>query len=390
MAYVLVVLLFVLFVCSSFLRRYCSSLLQRCCCAAPAATALAATTGQPAPPPPPRKAAVPPDRWSPDEVARFLVSLGPVSLADNFDEANGADDNNTGFIVSAWARAAAFVREHHIDGGMLVANSNRPEELLQLFAGLEPPLPVVTARAISFALSKFVPPNEVTPRSTQPLAVSGGGGGGGGKIEIECGPEKEVNVLRVQLSLAEAALAKAVQEAQDATRKSAAALADVQASLEASRMEYLRASAEAAETTRGSEARIAALEADLQTALAQASTAAAGGDTENDGEDASAAAERLLENFCCPITTEVFADPVRTPAGHVFERSAIEAWVDSNSTCPITRQPLITGALVRDERLCAKIRALEAALFINAATRFLPGDEVLVNGLEAAYVPTSG
>lgn len=42
----------------------------------------------------------------------------------------------------------------------------------------------------------------------------------------------------------------------------------------------------------------------------------------------------------CYITNETMTDPVITPYGHCFEKSAIEEWLTKNSTCPITSNPL--------------------------------------------------
>lgn len=49
-----------------------------------------------------------------------------------------------------------------------------------------------------------------------------------------------------------------------------------------------------------------------------------------------------LMSFYCPITREVMIDPVETPTGHTFERSAIEKWLSEadEPSCPITSNPL--------------------------------------------------
>lgn len=49
-----------------------------------------------------------------------------------------------------------------------------------------------------------------------------------------------------------------------------------------------------------------------------------------------------LTSFYCPITREVMIDPVETPTGHTFERSAIEKWLSEadEPSCPITSNPL--------------------------------------------------
>eukprot|EP00750_Incisomonas_marina_P031429 INCI814.1.p1 GENE.INCI814.1~~INCI814.1.p1 ORF type:complete len:892 (-),score=174.59 INCI814.1:1298-3973(-) len=50
--------------------------------------------------------------------------------------------------------------------------------------------------------------------------------------------------------------------------------------------------------------------------------------------------EELLRTFTCPITTEIMVDPVICPEGHSFERAAVEAWLRTHSTNPVTRNPL--------------------------------------------------
>ncbi|KAG0535792.1 hypothetical protein BDA96_03G008700 [Sorghum bicolor] len=47
------------------------------------------------------------------------------------------------------------------------------------------------------------------------------------------------------------------------------------------------------------------------------------------------------KDFVCPITSQVFDDPVTLETGQTYERRAIQEWLDrGNSTCPITRQRL--------------------------------------------------
>ncbi|GMJ08460.1 hypothetical protein HRI_004515200 [Hibiscus trionum] len=53
-----------------------------------------------------------------------------------------------------------------------------------------------------------------------------------------------------------------------------------------------------------------------------------------------------LKDFVCPITGQIFNDPVTLETGQTYERKAIEEWLSRGSTtCPITRQPLSSNAL---------------------------------------------
>ena len=45
-------------------------------------------------------------------------------------------------------------------------------------------------------------------------------------------------------------------------------------------------------------------------------------------------------DFICPITTEVLSDPVTAADGHSYERSAIERWLATKSTSPLTGEEL--------------------------------------------------
>ncbi|XWS59788.1 hypothetical protein CRYUN_Cryun08bG0151600 [Craigia yunnanensis] len=55
---------------------------------------------------------------------------------------------------------------------------------------------------------------------------------------------------------------------------------------------------------------------------------------------------RSPKDFVCPITGQIFNDPVTLETGQTYERKAIEEWLNrGNTTCPITRQPLSSSAL---------------------------------------------
>lgn len=49
----------------------------------------------------------------------------------------------------------------------------------------------------------------------------------------------------------------------------------------------------------------------------------------------------VLNTLTCPITLELFVDPVLADDGYTYERSAIVEWIQGNNgTSPITRQPI--------------------------------------------------
>lgn len=57
------------------------------------------------------------------------------------------------------------------------------------------------------------------------------------------------------------------------------------------------------------------------------------------------------QSFFCPLTLELMKDPVVDPEGNSFERSAIENWLKSNNTSPITRNPLSVADLIPNRAL---------------------------------------
>ena len=50
----------------------------------------------------------------------------------------------------------------------------------------------------------------------------------------------------------------------------------------------------------------------------------------------------MTTNTCkiCPITQEPIKDPVFAPDFYTYERSALEQWLRTNPTSPMTRQPM--------------------------------------------------
>jgi hypothetical protein len=60
-------------------------------------------------------------------------------------------------------------------------------------------------------------------------------------------------------------------------------------------------------------------------------------------------------SFVCPITHELMVDPVSTVDGQVYERQAIEAWLKTNDTSPITNEPLPLKLLIPNHPLRAMI-----------------------------------
>lgn len=47
-----------------------------------------------------------------------------------------------------------------------------------------------------------------------------------------------------------------------------------------------------------------------------------------------------IETFHCPITLEIFKNPVKDDHGHTFEQEAIEQHLKEHKTCPLSREPI--------------------------------------------------
>ncbi|CAF1258161.1 unnamed protein product [Adineta steineri] len=57
------------------------------------------------------------------------------------------------------------------------------------------------------------------------------------------------------------------------------------------------------------------------------------------------------DNLFCPITLELFRDPVIAKDGHVYEREAITKWILQHGTSPFTRETLQITDLLPDDHL---------------------------------------
>ena len=52
-----------------------------------------------------------------------------------------------------------------------------------------------------------------------------------------------------------------------------------------------------------------------------------------------------MDSLKCPITCELFCDPVTGQDGHTYERAAITAWLQKNGTSPMTRESMTIDSL---------------------------------------------
>jgi serine/threonine protein kinase len=64
----------------------------------------------------------------------------------------------------------------------------------------------------------------------------------------------------------------------------------------------------------------------------------------------------------CPITLEIFRDPVMAQDGYTYERKAIEGWIQKNGTSPITKQKISLENLVPNHAIKKVIDQFENLL----------------------------
>ena len=80
-------------------------------------------------------------------------------------------------------------------------------------------------------------------------------------------------------------------------------------------------------------------------------------------------------DLTCPITLEVFHDPVVAGDGRVYEREAITRWIVEHGTSPFTREPLRSNELQADthmRRICAQKRNSTTSHQEHVRMRTLP------------------
>ena len=56
--------------------------------------------------------------------------------------------------------------------------------------------------------------------------------------------------------------------------------------------------------------------------------------------------DKVPDDFLCPITQEIFSEPVMADDGNTYEKSAIEAWFLYHDTSPLTNVKLATKKII--------------------------------------------
>ena len=65
------------------------------------------------------------------------------------------------------------------------------------------------------------------------------------------------------------------------------------------------------------------------------------------------------EELLCPITCELMEDPVSTVDGHTYERSAIQKWLRTHATSPVTNERLESKALIPNVLIRGMVRKVK-------------------------------
>ena len=98
----------------------------------------------------------------------------------------------------------------------------------------------------------------------------------------------------------------------------------------------------------------------LDDAMTQASTALRGERRASGVGEGEADGTELPEHMVCPLTKKLMRDPVCTLEGQLFERAAIEGWLETKGAIsPITGAPLASTMLIPVPALREEIRAWE-------------------------------
>ncbi|KAF9614590.1 hypothetical protein IFM89_019373 [Coptis chinensis] len=104
---------------------------------------------------------------------------------------------------------------------------------------------------------------------------------------------------------------------------------------------------------------------------------------------ASAGKHTPPKDFVCPITSNLFVDPVTLETGQTYERKAIQEWLErGNSTCPITRQKLQNTQLPKTNYVLKRLIATWREQ-IPASTQILTEKPLLKNDSSSNLIKPS-
>lgn len=112
--------------------------------------------------------------------------------------------------------------------------------------------------------------------------------------------------------------------------------------------------AHARERSRAKEASLDALETGL-TDLALGASASASSSSALASPGGSSSTSACPQSYVCPIMCEMMEDPVIASDGHSYERAAIQQWLETHDTSPLTNLPLEHKFVIANHNLRAAI-----------------------------------
>ena len=97
-------------------------------------------------------------------------------------------------------------------------------------------------------------------------------------------------------------------------------------------------------------------------------------------------AQDIPSDLVCPLTLEIFTDPLTSKYGHSFEREAILEWIAThNQVCPLTRKPLSPSMLFPNAKLRLKIRSWQQENEVEVSCAGLECGDSVVAGEQLVF-----
>ncbi|KAI3983686.1 hypothetical protein MKX01_001090 [Papaver californicum] len=116
---------------------------------------------------------------------------------------------------------------------------------------------------------------------------------------------------------------------------------------------------------------------------------------EGDSSPGSGEKHAPPKDFVCPITSNIFVDPVTLETGQTYERKAIQEWVErGNSTCPVTRQKLQSTQLPKTNYVLKRLIASwqeksPTPIHIQPGNSISKPDQIVLDAMKSLSSPTS-
>jgi hypothetical protein len=87
------------------------------------------------------------------------------------------------------------------------------------------------------------------------------------------------------------------------------------------------------------------------------------------------------DEFICPLTLEIFSDPLMSKHGHNFERNAILEWLaEGNPECPLTRKPLSPSMLFPNAQMRLKVKKWQEENQLEVSCSGMETGDCIVDG----------